>query len=157
MVGRSARDIQQAVTVTVRGERIPRREALAEPIPAAGYDDYAGVELRDASPTGGDAVCSAESGAWIAFAQVDFGGGAERCTAQVAGPEDGRCVVTLRLDDPLQGKVIGTVRARGYGGRYAWESAIAPLDGADGVHDLYAVFGSAGVSLDTLEFSPLEG
>jgi len=36
-------------------------------------------------------------------------------------------------------------------------TAIASLDGAHGVHDLYAVFGSPGISLDTLTFSALGG
>jgi hypothetical protein len=154
MIGRSSRDIQQAATVTVRGEHIPSRNALAEPIPAAGHDDYAGADLRDASPTAGDTVSAAEPGAWIAFAQVDFGDGAGACRARISAAEDRTAVVTLRLDDPLQGSVIGTIRAACEGGRYAWVDTVAPLEGARGVHDLYAVFGSAGVSLDSLAFSP---
>jgi beta-glucosidase len=154
MVGRSSIDIHQATTVTVRGELIPARDALAVAIPAAGHDDYAGIDLRDASPTGGDTVSAAEPGAWIAFAQVDFGAGAGACTARVSAADDRTAVVTLRLDDPLQGSVIGTVRAPCPGGRYGWVDAVTPIEGASGVHDLYAVFGSAGVGLDSLSFSP---
>jgi beta-glucosidase len=154
MVGRSSYDIQQAMTVTVRGERIPVRDAVAGPIPAAAHDDYAGVDLRDASPAGGDCVCAAESGAWIAFAQVDFGAGVATCTARISGPEDRPSVVTLRLDDPLEGPVLGTITAAGPGGRHAWIDAVAPTGTAVGVRDLYAVFGSAGVSLDSLTFTP---
>jgi beta-glucosidase len=154
MVGRSSLDIQQAMTVTVRGERIPVRDAVAGPIPAAGHDDYAGVDLRDASPAGGDCVCAAEPGAWIAYAQVDFGAGVSTCTARISGPEDRPSVVTLRLDDPLEGPVIGTIAAACPGGRHAWIDAVAPTEGAAGVRDLYAVFGAAGVSLDRLTFTP---
>jgi beta-glucosidase len=157
MVGRSSRDIQQAMTVAVRGERIPVRDAVARPIPAVGHDDYAGIDLRDAAPAGGDCVCAAEPGAWIAFGQVDFGAGVDTCTARIAGPEDRRSVVTLRLDDPLQGPVIGTISAACHGRRYAWVDAVAPIEAATGVRDLYAVFGSAGVSLDSLTFRPSGG
>jgi len=154
MVGRSSRDIQQAMTVTVRGERIPVRDAVAGPIPAAGHDDYAGVDLRDASPAGGDCVCAAEPGAWIAFSLVDFGAGVAACTARISGSGDRPSVVTLRLDDPLQGPVIGTIAATCPGGRHAWVDAVAPMEAAIGVRDLYAVFGSAGVGLDSLTFTP---
>jgi beta-glucosidase len=157
MVGRSSRDIQQAMTIAVRGERIPVRDAVAGPIPAVGHDDYAGVDLRDAAPAGGDCVSAAEPGAWIAFAQVDFGAGVASCSARVAGPEDRRSVITLRLDDPLQGPVIGTISAACHGRRYAWVDAVAPIEAASGVRDLYAVFGSAGVSLDSLTFRPPRG
>ena len=75
------------------------------------------------------------------------------CTARVSGLEERPAVVTLRLDDPLQGEVIGTVEARPRGGRYGWVDAVARLGPATGVHDLYAVFGAAGVALDTLTFT----
>jgi beta-glucosidase len=152
MVGRSSQDILQATTITVRGERIPARDALAAPIPAAGYDDYSGVELRDATLTGGDSVSAAEPGAWIAFTQVDFGAGATTCRARVSAAVDRTVTVTLRLDDPLQGPVIGTITAACEGGRYHWTDAVTDLSGARGTHDLYAVLGTPGVSLDSLTF-----
>jgi beta-glucosidase len=154
MVGRSSRHILQATTIDVRGEHIPARDALADPIPAAAYDDYSGVELRDATPVGGDSVSAAEPGAWIAFGHVDFGPGAATCRARMSAAVDRTATVTLRLDEPLQGPVIGTISAACHGGRYQWVDAVAALDGARGTHDLYAVFGSAGVSLDSLTFSP---
>jgi beta-glucosidase len=152
MVGRSCTDIRQATTLVVRGEQIPPRDALAQPIAAVSLDDYAGVDLLDASPTNGDAVRSAEAGAWIAFEQVDFGAGARACEARVSAGTEQTATVTLRLDDPLQGTVIGTITAACEGGRYAWTQPVTPLEGASGVHDLYVVFESAGVSLDTLAF-----
>jgi beta-glucosidase len=137
----------------VRGERIPPRDALAQPIPAVGYDDYAGVSLFDASPTGGDAVGATEPHGWIAFENVDFGPGAHAATARVSHSDGARAGLTLRLDDPLQGEVIGTVDSLCPGDRYAWVDAQLPVRGADGVHDLYVVFDSAGVNLATLTFT----
>jgi beta-glucosidase len=76
------------------------------------------------------------------------------CTARNSGPGERPSVVTLRLDDPLQGPVIATIAATSPGGRHAWVDAVAPIEAATGVRDLYAVFGSAGVSLDSLTFTP---
>jgi beta-glucosidase len=152
MVGRSCTDIRQATTLTVRGEGVPPRDALARPIPADSFDHYAGVDLRDASPTGGDAVTSAESCAWIAFDSVDFGAGADTCVARIATSEPGVAEVTLRLDDPWQGHIIGAAYAHCHDGRYAWLDVSTSVRGAVGVHDLYAVFPAAGVCLDSLTF-----
>jgi beta-glucosidase len=152
MVGRSSSDIRQAATLRVLGEEIPARHAGT--LAAVAYDDYAGIDLRDRMPAGGDAVSAAESGAWIAFADVDFGAGAGECRAHVSAADDRTAIVTLRLDDPLQGQVIGTICVPCQGGRYAWVEVCIALEGAAGVHDLYAVFGSAGIGLDALTFAP---
>jgi beta-glucosidase len=153
MVGRSSTDICEATTLKVNGEEIPPRDALAGPIAAVSYDDYFGVDLLDSSPTGGDSVSAAEMGAWLAFEGIDFGAGASACSARVSAADDRAAVITLRLDDPLQGAVIGTLHAHCHDGRYAWVEATTPIRAAAGVHDLYAVFGTAGVSLDTLAFT----
>jgi beta-glucosidase len=70
-----------------------------------------------------------------------------RCRARVCGGE-----VTLRLDDPLAGPVVGVARAHGPGGRYAWEEPTIELAGAVGEHDLYVVFSAPGVGLESLTF-----
>ncbi len=162
LVGRSCTDIRTAGTVTVHGERIEPRDALARPIAATSYDHYAAVCLLDAAPTGGDAVAAAEAGAWIAFDDVNFGGanlggvnfgaGARECLVRLSATEPGLAEVILRLDDPWQGKVIGTVYAQCQGGRYAWQEVPVAVQDAVGVHDLYAVFPTAGVCLDSLSF-----
>ncbi|MGE5830180.1 MAG: carbohydrate-binding protein, partial [Micromonosporaceae bacterium] len=90
---------------------------------------------------------------WIAFEAVDFGAGAYAVTARVSHSEGGRAGLTLRLDDPLQGEILGTVDAQCPGDRYAWVDTDVPLRGADGMHDLYVVFDSAGVNLATLTFA----
>jgi beta-glucosidase len=154
MVGRSSTDIRQVADLLVAGEVIPPRDALAASIAAVSYDDYAGVELRDLSPRDGDAVTATESGAWVAFADVDFGDGAGVCRARISAVDDRTAVVTLRLDDPLAGADLGMLLVPCTGGRYAWVEAVTPIEEVTGVHDLYAVFGSAGVCLDTLRFEP---
>jgi beta-glucosidase len=153
MVGRSSADIDLVTTISVRGEEIPSRSALLEPISAATYDDYAGIELRESSLIGGDTVAAVEPGAWVGFGDVDFGNGATTCVANLSSSTDQTIVVTLRLDDPIQGTVIGTLTASCRGGRYVWASAATSLDDANGVHDLYAVVNCAGGGLDTLTFS----
>jgi hypothetical protein len=60
--------------------------------------------------------------------------------------------VTLRLDDPWQGHIIGAAYAHCHDGRYAWLDVSTSVRGAVGVHDLYAVFPAAGVCLDSLTF-----
>jgi beta-glucosidase len=148
LVGRSSVDIRLAATVAVEGSPIPPR-SLADPLPATAFDDYAGIELRDATPTAGEVVSAAEGGAWIVFEGLDLGPGVGRCRARVCGGE-----VTLRLDDPLAGPVVGVARAHGRGGRYAWEEPTIELTGAAGEHDLYVVFSAPGVGLESLTFLP---
>jgi len=152
LVGRSAGDIRVAGALLVRGERIPPR-SVHVPLPATGFDDYAGVELRDAAPSVGDAVGSAEVGGWIVFEAFDFGSGVGGCRVRLTGTGDDTGL-TLRLDDPIAGPVIGVARAYGPGGRYAWEEPLVSLSGAAGTHDLYVVFSAPGVGLESLTFVP---
>jgi beta-glucosidase len=151
-VGRSSLDIRLAATVSVLGERIPARDGRSS-LAATAFDDYAGVELRDAAPTGGEVVAATEAGAWIVFEGTDFGAGVAACRVRVSGTGDDTGV-TLRLDDPLAGPVLGTARAYGPGGRYAWEEPVVELTGASGRHDLYVVFSAPGVGLESLSFVP---
>lgn len=62
--------------------------------------------------------------------------------------------VTLRLADPMTGPTLGTARAYGPGGRYAWAEATVELAGVTGRHDLYVVFSAPGVALESLTFVP---
>jgi len=151
--GRSSMDIRLAASLYVDGERVPPWAALEREIPAVAYDDYAGIDLRDLTPERGDAVLAAEPGAWIGFIGVDFEAGAGSCRTRVSAADDRTAIITLRLDDPLEGPVIGTLRAPGAGGRYSWIETETAIDGATGLRDLYAVFDAAGVALDTLAFA----
>ncbi len=160
LLGRSSADIRCAATIEVAGETVPPREALDRTLCAADFDGYAGVALCDAGPERGDAVVATEPGAWICFDGTDFGAGATEpatgftaeCTAELSRVGAGPATVTLRLDDPLDGPVIGALTAACRSGRYGFVAARTPLRGAAGVRDLYAVFDAPGVTLRTLTF-----
>ena len=161
LVGRSSTDIAQTATLTVRGERIPPRDPFDGPLWAIDHDDYAGVVLLDETRTAGDAVAAEEAGAWVAFEGVDFTGPVTRWRARVARPaesgpdagaEAGTAAVTLRLDDPLAGPVVGSADVPHTGGRYSWAGVGGSIGSADGVRDLYLVFEVAGILVSRLTF-----
>jgi len=150
LVGRSATHILQTATLNVRGERIPPRDPVAGPLWAVDHDDHCGIALRDEGPAAaGEAVGCAEKGAWIAFEQVDFGAGVPTWSARVAG---GPGTLTLRLDDPFAGEVVGEVDAPPTGGPYAWIEVGGPLTGAAGLHDLYLILDAPGTIVSRLTF-----
>ncbi|WP_433252022.1 glycoside hydrolase family 3 C-terminal domain-containing protein [Streptosporangium sp. CA-135522] len=149
MVGRSARDIRLCATVHVDGEHIPPRAALAGPIQAVDHDEYDAVVFVDAAKVSGDAVRSDAEGSWLLFRSVDLGAAATSCVARATSAEDG--VITLRLDDPLYGPVIGDLPVP-RAGRYDLTEVRTGLAEAHGVHDLYVVFENAGITLATFAF-----
>src|SRR5690606_29806060 len=149
MVGRSARDIRLSAPLHVPGERIPPRDPSAGPVRAVDHDEYDGITLVDASRESGDAVRAREAGGWIRFQSVDFGAGASSCVI-TAGSTEG-AVVTLRLDDPLFGKVAGTIPVPPVADKYETAEATCSLDGVAGLRDLYVVFENEGVTLTTIE------
>ncbi|GGP94482.1 glycoside hydrolase family 3 protein [Streptosporangium pseudovulgare] len=149
MVGRSARDIRLCASFHVAGERIPPREALAGPIRAVDHDEYDAVAFVDADRVSGDAVRSTAAGAWISFRSTDFGAGAASVAAHVTGAEGG--VISLRLDDPLHGPLIGDLPVP-RAGRYDFTEVRAGLADVRGVRDLYMVFENAGITLAGLTF-----
>ncbi|HYN96698.1 MAG TPA: glycoside hydrolase family 3 C-terminal domain-containing protein [Pilimelia sp.] len=127
-VGSSSTNLRLTTTLTVRGERIPPRDARGGPVRAADADDYAGVDIVPATPERGDALRSAYAGAWLVFAGVDLGSG---------GPltaDPGTAGVTVRLDDPRTGPAAGT-----------------------GVRDVYLCFDAADVTVDTVRFRAAGG
>jgi beta-glucosidase len=154
-VGRSARDIRLCAPFTVAGERIPARDPYARPLDAADNDEYDGIVLCAAARVAGDpadAVRGTAAGGWIAFRQVGFGLGAAACALTVASTEGG--VLTLRLDDPLYGEVVGAVSVGPSRDRYDLADAGCALAGAVGVRDLYVVFENEGVTVSRLSFTP---
>jgi beta-glucosidase len=143
MVGSSSADIRQRATVRVDGERIPPRD-LARDTRAVDFDDYAAADppafLVDESKQHGDAV-GARAGDWIKFADADLGrGGARAVTARVSRAAAGPASIQVRLDDPVAGRLVGTVEVPSTGDVYAYTTAAAPLTGATGRHDVYLVF-----------------
>ncbi|GAA3808355.1 glycoside hydrolase family 3 protein [Sphaerisporangium flaviroseum] len=150
-VGRSARDIRLCGHFRVAGERIPARDPYARPLDAADNDEYDGIVLCDAARVRGDAVRGTDPGGWIAFREVDFAHGAAACVLTVSSTEGG--VLTLRLDDPLFGDVVGAVSVAPSRDRYDFAAAGCPLARAAGVHDLYVVFENEGVTVSELAFT----
>ena len=150
MVGRSSADIRATAPLEVAGESIPPRSPAS--LAAVDFDDYAGVELVDADPVRGDAVAATEPDGWLCFAGVALDG-VWNCAVELSRGGRGPAGVTLRLDDPLDGPVLGAAHANCTAGRYQWETATTGVSGADGVHDLFVVFDAAGVHLRGLRFA----
>lgn len=143
MVGRSAADLRLSASIHVAGEVIPPRTG---PMRAMDHDEYDGVALVDAARTGGDAVRSEAEGAWLLFRKVDLAG-AVACAIDAASTEGG--MLTLRLDDPLYGPLLGTLPVP-RADRHALVEVRCALAQATGVHDLYVVFENEGVTIGTL-------
>jgi len=139
-------------TLFVAGCDIPPRDpgVLTR---AVDHDEAAGVALVDASPVDGDAVRAVEPGGWVAFHDVDLRAGPGACRLSLARGAPGEAAVTLRLDDPLGGPVLATVRAACPDGRYQWCPVSAPVAGGTGRRDLYVVFDEPGTELRDLVFT----
>jgi beta-glucosidase len=153
LIGRSCTDIRLSASVDVLGDPIPDRDLTAAPLPAAAFDEYCGVTLSDARPDRGDAVRSEHPGAWLAFADTDFGGGHAECRLTVASELAKPAAVELRLDDPYHGPVLATAEIDPTGHRHSWTQLTTALATGSGVHTLYVVFAEAGVFLRELSFS----
>ncbi len=152
LIGRSSTDTRLTAAFDVLGERIPPRAIFAAPLAATAFDEYCATTMTDTTPEYGDAVRSLEPGAWLAFEDVDLGDGATRCHAQVASEATGAGTIELRLDDPLNGLLLGTLQVPPTGQRHNWVESGTPLADARGVHALYAVFSSASIALEKLTF-----
>jgi beta-glucosidase len=139
MVGSSSADIASSATLWVDGEVIPPRN-LAVQTPAENFDDYQGAQLVDQSTAGGTAVGATAAGQWIEFADSDLQAGPSTFRAQVAKGTPGTATIKVRLDDPLNGPVIGSATVSSTGDVYSYTTTSAPLVGAGGIRDVYLVF-----------------
>ena len=75
-----------------------------------------------------------------------------RWVAQTQAQDTESPRLTLRLDNPVDGPVVGTTVVPDTGDRYAWVDVPVALSGAAGVQDLYVVFSAVGTGLSTLAF-----
>ncbi|MGC9667874.1 glycoside hydrolase family 3 C-terminal domain-containing protein [Planosporangium sp. 12N6] len=139
MVGSSSADIRATGQVRVHGEVIPPRD-LTAPTRAENFDDYHGVTLVDESKARGTAVASTGTGNSLKFADADLRAGTSRATARAANAGTGEVSVQVRLDDPVSGHLLGTVRVPATGDVYAYTDVTAVLSRATGRHDVYLVF-----------------
>ncbi|HWO61108.1 MAG TPA: glycoside hydrolase family 3 C-terminal domain-containing protein [Umezawaea sp.] len=139
-VGRSATDIVRTLPVDVAAERIPDRD-LRKPTQAQNFDDYAGVTLTDTSRSGGTSA-SVAAGGWLAYRDSRLAN-AKGIEVTASSPNGAR--LTVRLDDPVNGRVLGVVALPATGDHYAYRSATAELAGASGTHDVFLVFDAPAV------------
>jgi beta-glucosidase len=139
--GRSSADLRHGAALEVRGEPLPRRSAAA-PIRAADFDECEAVALVDETRERGDAVAPQDGRGWIAFHDVDLGGGPAAVALRVAGA--GRAVVDL-------GAAPAVLEVPDTGGRHAWTTVTAPVSGAAGVRDVRVTL-EGGLALAELRF-----
>lgn len=151
MVGRSSADIQQRAVLDVSGEVIPPRD-LTRLTQARDFDDYSEATIVDASHTEGDAMHQTAIGGWIQFADTDFGDGISTITASVANDQATAGSLSVMLDDPVTGTLVGNVPVPSTGDRYTFAVQSAAVSGATGVHDVYFVF-TGNAYLATFQFS----
>jgi beta-glucosidase len=140
MAGESSANIVARTTLYVNGEVIPPRD-LTTDTQAQNFDDYSGTLLADQSTSSGTVVESTADGQWISFDGSDLRDQPATFTANVAAASGGQ--ITIRLDNPTNGPVIGTATVPATGGVYNYTSVSAPLSGASGIRDVYLVFSGA--------------
>jgi beta-glucosidase len=138
--GGSSADTAARATVLVNGEVIPPRD-LAHATQAQNFDDYSGAVLADQSTASGTVVASTADGQWVSFDTSDLRAHPGTFSAGVASVAGGR--ITVRLDNPVSGPVIGTVTVPATGGVHSYAPVSAPLSGADGIRNAYLVFSGA--------------
>ncbi|TDD29666.1 carbohydrate-binding protein [Kribbella turkmenica] len=139
MVGRSSTDIRLAATLDVHGERIPPRSISR--LAATSFDDYSALTLTTATPEQGDAVLSLEAGAWVCYDDVELTPAPYQAT--VANRGAAPASIELRLDDPLHGDLLDTLRIPPNHRPAALSGELTQT----GVHTVYVVFSSPDVVL----------
>lgn len=158
-VGRSCTDLVLSTTLTVRGEQVGPRDPKTAPLFAVDHDEYAGtVPVPDGDA--GCAVAARTPGAWIRFADVDFDARVTGVTARIGvrGADDhgggpAPAELTLRLDDPITGPVVGTVPVPPAAGSAGWHDVPGRWYGdVTGVRDLYLLLDTPGATVSWLAF-----
>ncbi len=114
--------------------------------------DAQGLGVVDCSDrNGGMALGNAFGGRWAHYVHLDFGQGAVSVQARVATATGG--AVELRRDSPA-GPLLATINSAATGGWQTWKTLTAPVQGATGLHDVYAVFPGSPVNLNWFRFVP---
>ncbi|GAA4558416.1 glycoside hydrolase family 3 C-terminal domain-containing protein [Streptomyces collinus] len=131
LAGASSEDVRLRATVTLDGEPALPRAVVANGLPAAGFDEYSGIEIVDRTKVSGDAVTPAgQATGELVYRACDFGRGISGVTVEVAGEGS----VELSLDGGPVLAVLST--AAPTSGPYDY----VPLDAsvvAAGVHDVH--------------------
>ncbi|WNG25021.1 carbohydrate-binding protein [Cystobacter fuscus] len=116
------------------------RSALAQ-LAASSYDSQSGTQL-EASSEGGQNVAFIDEGDYLAFNNLDFGGGANTFEARVASAGAGGNI-EVRLDS-LTGTLAGSCSVPATGGWQTWITRSCAINGVSGVHNLYLKFTGTG-------------
>lgn len=133
MAGPSSGVLRSEISLQVEGETIPPR-LLSSPVRASNYDDYQGVYL-DECREGGESIALKGSKGWISFHDCEFGGCDDRFEARVSGgTKGGEIVITVDHED---GPTVVNCQVRATGGRQAWTTVSAPVEGLTGRHNVY--------------------
>ncbi|MGI5241261.1 glycoside hydrolase family 3 C-terminal domain-containing protein [Dactylosporangium sp. CA-139066] len=138
LLGASSADIRAAAQVQVRGETIPPRDLRS--VRAENFDGYRGTTLVDESKAAGTAVSASAAGQWLRFADADLRGNPAAFKARLASPA-GPATVQVRLDDPVNGRLLTTVTVPATADAYTYADVTAALPRTGGRHDVYLVFG----------------
>ncbi|MFJ5732945.1 glycoside hydrolase family 3 C-terminal domain-containing protein [Streptomyces paradoxus] len=131
LAGASSEDVRLRTVVTLDGEPALPRAVVANGLPAAGFDEYSGIEIVDRTKVSGDAVTPAGPATGeLVYQACDFGQGISEVTVEVAGGG----TVELSLDG---GPVLAVLSpAAPTPGPYDYVSLSASVAAA-GVHDVH--------------------
>jgi glucosylceramidase len=108
-------------------------------IQASSYNDEFGLETETTSDSnGGYDLGFAATGDWAHYKNVSFGSGVSTVNVRTASAGTGG---TLEFHlDSTTGTLIGAATLPVTGGWQTWTTVSAPVSGASGTHDVYAVF-----------------
>ena len=118
-------------------------------IEAEDFDDQLGISTQTSTENGLN-VQAIDNGDWTAYANVDFGNGADQFQARVASRTSGGNI-EIRLGSPT-GTLIGTATVPGTGNWQNWVTRTTSVSAVSGVHDVYLVFTGGSGSLFNLNW-----
>ena len=124
-------------------------------IEAENYDSMSGIGTEATSDAGGGLdVCDVNNtngDSYVAFNNIDFGGGPTNVSARVASAV-ANGTVEFHLDGP-SGMLIATVPVGNTGGWQNWQTISVPVSGTLGLHQLFVVFKNAPSNLNWFDFN----
>jgi glucosylceramidase len=115
--------------------------ASSQQIQASSYNAMVGLETETTSDTdGGYDLGYASEGSWAEYKNIDFGTGISSVNVRVASAGTAG---TLEFHlDTLTGPLAGTATLQPTGGWQNWTTVTAPISGATGIRNLFAVLRS---------------
>jgi glucosylceramidase len=115
--------------------------ASSQQIQASSYNAMLGLETETTSDTdGGYDLGYSSDGSWAEYRNIDFGPGVSSVNVRVASAGTAG---TLEFHlDTLTGPLVGTATLQPTGGGQNWTTVTAPISGATGIRNLFAVLRS---------------